>query len=231
MLTIVVILVVSAALLIGTVWGLYGRLPKTPEGIIVALAGGSLMVSAILELIEPATHNAPVWSALAFVLLGAAAFIALDYAVKDRWGSDSGGGLLVALTLDGIPENVALGVALIGTGPLHVAALSGSILLSNLPEAAGGAKEMSEGGNSKAKVFGLWTGTAVLLSIAALAGNILLAGVSKEALALIRCMAGGAIVASLATEVFPKAFNEDSYWAGLATAVGLVLAFSLAELG
>jgi zinc transporter, ZIP family len=231
MLTIAVVLVVSGALLLGAAWGIYGSLPKPVEGAVVALAGGALMVSAVLELIEPATEKAPTWAALSIVLAGAIVFAGLDYLVKKTWGSGSGGGLLAAITLDGIPENLALGVALIGAGPLQVAALSGSIFLSNLPEAAGGAKEMAEGGKSKGEVFGVWALTALILSAAALAGHYLLAGVPEEALALIQCFAGGAVVGSLATEVFPKAFREDSYWAGIAAAVGLALAIWLDQLG
>jgi ZIP family zinc transporter len=188
------------------------------------------MVSAVLELIEPATHNAPVWAALGAVLIGASAFTGLDYAVKLKWGAGNGGGLLLAITLDGVPENLALGVALIGTGPLQAAALSGSIFLSNLPEAAGGAKEMAKAGRSNWSVFGLWVATAVALSVSALAGNIFLAGVGEEVLALIRCLAGGAVVASLAIEVFPKGFKEDGYLAGIAAGAGVVLAFTLSSL-
>jgi len=146
-------------------------------------------------------------------------------------GSDDGGGLLAAIILDGIPENLALGVALIGADPMTVAALSGSIFLSNLPEAAGGAKEMAENNNSKSKIFWLWTGTAIILSAAAVLGNLFLADVPKEVLSYIRCVAGGAVVASLAVEVFPKAFKDDAYWAGIATAIGVMLAFYLHSLG
>ncbi len=231
MLTIIVILVVSGALLLGAAWGIYGSLSKNVEGFIVALAGGALIISVVLELVKPATEQTSIWAAFAFVLVGAAVFTALDYLVNKKWGSSSGGGLLAAITLDGIPENLALGVALIGAGPLQVAALSGSIFLSNLPEAAGGAREMSKTGNSKGKVFALWAATAVLLSVAALVGNLLLPGVPKYVLAFIKCFAGGAVVASLATEVFPKAFKEDAYWAGIATAIGLVLALYLDQLG
>ena len=226
LLTVIVILVVSAALVAGAAWGVYGNLPGPIEGFIIALAGGALMVSAVLELIEPATNVAPLWAVAISVLGGAAAFSGLDLLVKKKWGSKSGGGLLAAITLDGIPENLALGVALIGAGPLQVAALSGSIFLSNLPEAAGGAREMAEN-NSKLKVLGLWTATAALLSVAALAGNLLLADVPETALGLIRCVAGGAVTASLGTEVFPKAFQEDRYLAGVATAAGVVLAIGL----
>ena len=174
MLAVAVILVVSGALVAGAAWGVYGRLPTALEGLIVALAGGALVISAVLELIEPSSQRVPFWAAAALVVVGAVVFAALDDAVKRRWGSQSGGGLLAAITLDGIPENLALGVALIGTGPLGAAALSGSILLSNLPEAAGGARDMTGSGRSKPQVLGLWIATAVLLSGAAVAGNLLL---------------------------------------------------------
>lgn len=90
---------------------------------------------------------------------------------------------------------------------------------------------MADGKWSKGKVMALWAATAVLLSVAAIAGNLLLSGVGEGTLAIIRCLAAGAVVASLATEVFPKAFKEDKHWAGLATALGVILAFSLGELG
>ncbi|RDH75662.1 zinc transporter [Mycolicibacterium moriokaense] len=228
--TVIVVLVVSGALIAGAAWGIYGRLPEKLEGFVVAVAGGALIISVVLELVEPATKDAAVWLVSAVVFAGAAVFSILDFYVKKKWGSGSGGGLLAAITLDGIPENLALGVALIGAGPLQVAALSGSIFLSNLPEAAGGAKEMSRGGQSDGKVFALWTATAVLLSAAALIGNFFLAGVPSAALALVKCFAGGAVVASLATEVFPKAFKEESYTTGVAAALGLVMALGLDHL-
>ncbi len=231
MLTFVVIAVVSSSLVLGAAWGVYGSLPDRDEGLIVAAAGGALMISAVLELVEPASHVAPFWAVAGLVLAGAVGFAALDHLIKDRWGSDSGGGLLAAITLDGIPENLALGVALISTGPLGAAALSGSILLSNLPEAAGGARDMSGGRHSKAAVLGLWAATAALLTVAALAGNLLLGGASDSALGLIRSFAGGAVIGSLAIEVFPKAFKESGYTTGVAVALGLVVALFLDRLG
>lgn len=231
MVTVLVIAVVSGSLVAGAAWGIYGALTSEVEGLIVALAGGALMISAVLELIEPASHDAPFWAVAALVMAGAAVFAALDRLIKQREGSDGGGGLLAAITLDGIPENLALGVALISTGPLGAAALSGSILLSNLPEAAGGARAMSTGDRSKAAVLGLWAATAALLTAAALAGNLLLGGAPDSVLALIRSFAGGAVVGSLAIEVFPKAFKESGYTTGVAVALGLILALFLDRLG
>jgi len=217
LLTLAVVLVVSGALVAGAAWGIFGKLPDRLEGFLVALAGGALLLSVVSELMG--------------VAAGAIVFAGADYLIDERWGGDSGGGLLAAITLDGIPENLALGVALIGATPMEVAALAGSILLSNLPEAAGGARDMAGDGRSRGKVFGLWVATALLLSAAAIAGNLLLEGVGEGPLAVIRCFAAGAVVASLATEVFPKAFKEDHHWAGIATALGVILAFLLGDLG
>lgn len=228
--TYLVILVVSGALLVGAAWGTFGGLSEKVEGFLVALAGGSLIVSTVLELIEPATREASPTLALTSVMVGAVVFCVLDYLVKKKWGDGKGIGLLAALFIDGIPENLALGVALIGASPMSVAALSGSILLSNLPEAAGSARKMMKDKSSKTKIMLLWGATAALLSAAAIGGNLLLQDVHPDVLSYVRCFAGGAVVASLATEVFPLAFKEDNYVAGVATAVGVVLAFLLNSL-
>lgn len=225
-----VVLVVSGALVAGAAWGIYGKLPERLEGFLVALAGGALLLSVTSELIEPSIEKSSVFHAMLGVAAGALVFAVCDYLIDEKWGSNSGGGLLVAITLDGIPENLALGVALIGAGGPEVAALAGSILLSNLPEAAGGARAMAQGGRSNARVMWLWVATAVLLSIAAIAGNLMLAGVGEGTLAVIRCFAAGAVIASLATEVFPQAYKEEAHWAGVATALGAILAFSLGSL-
>ena len=226
----VVVLTVSGALVVGAAWGIYGPLPTRLKGFLVALAGGALLLSVTSELIEPSIAKSSIFHAMLGVAAGAIVFSICDYLIDERWRSESGGGLLAAITLDGIPENLALGVALIGAGGMEVAALAGSILLSNLPEAAGGAQAMARGGHSKARVMGLWVATAVLLSAAAIAGNLLLGGVGEGPLAIIRCFAAGAVIASLATEVFPEAYKEDAHLAGVATALGAILAFTLGSL-
>ncbi len=222
--------VVSGSLVVGAALGVSDWLPDAVIGFVVALAGGSLLVSTSVELFEPASEEIAMWLLGACVLAGAAIFSALDWLVDERWGSQSGGGLLTAITLDGLPENLALGVSLIGTGPFGAAALAGSILLSNLPEAAGGSQQMRQNGTGTGAVIALWSATAVLLAAAALVGYAFLDGIGPAWLAAIRCFAGGAVAASLATEVFPGAFRKDGYGAGVATAIGAVLAIALGSL-
>ena len=231
MLMVAVILVVSGALIIGALWGLYGRLPSWLEGNLLALAGGALMISVVIELIQPAVTDSGVWVAAAFAMLGAVVFASVDYLLDEKLNADGGSGLLAAITLDGIPENLALGVALISGNVMQVAALAGSILLSNLPEAAGGAKEMRRNGASNKKVLMLWIGAAILLSLAAILGKVLLKNVDDAIISAINCFAAGAVIASLATEVFPTAFKRSNHWAGISTTVGLILALALNQLG
>ncbi len=58
LLTIITIVVVSGALIIGAIWGTYGNLPDKTEGFLVGIAGGALLVSVILELIKPSVESA-----------------------------------------------------------------------------------------------------------------------------------------------------------------------------
>ncbi len=229
--TLLVVAIVSGALLLGAAWGIFGTLHKRTEGFLIALAGGALLLSVVSELIEPSIDKSSVFTAMGGVAAGAVIFALLDYWIDEKWGPDSGGGLLAAITLDGVPENLALGIALIAATPVEIAALAGSIFLSNLPEAAGGARQMAEKKRSNWSIMGLWAATAALLSLAAIVGNLMLEGASEHLLAFIRCFAAGAVVASLATEVFPQAYREDRHWAGVATALGVVLAFLLGHLG
>lgn len=228
---ILVVAVVSLALVAGAAIGLYGILPDRTEGFLVALAGGALIVSVMLELIEPASQHLPLWGLSLAVFMGAAMFTAADSLLQKTTEGSEGGGLLLAITFDGIPENLALGVALIGTSAPEVAALAGSILLSNLPEAAGGAKRMHADGMGRARVFGMWAGTAALLAAAAVIGNLALRDVGDPTLAAIRAFAAGAVTASLATEVFPQAYREDHYPTGIAVTLGLLIAFGLTRIG
>ncbi|NIZ08552.1 ZIP family metal transporter [Pseudooceanicola sp. HF7] len=231
MLVAITVTLVSLALILGAVWGLSGKLTPRTEGFLVALSGGALIVSVTEELIRPAHANLSLpWLSLA-IAAGAVAFTVADTALEKKMGDSKGGGLLLAITFDGVPENLALGVALIGADAKAVAALAGSIFLSNLPEAAGGANQMKKGGLSRRRVLLLWSGTALVLALCALIGNFALRDIGEVPLSAIRAFAAGAVTASLATEVFPQAYQHDHKETGFAVTLGLILAFVLSDLG
>ncbi|ALU39975.1 zinc permease [Kocuria flava] len=140
-------------------------------------------------------------------------------------GGAAGPALLAAVTLDGVPENVALGVALSeGTGGL---ALLAAIFVSNLPESLVGASSMREQGMSAGRAVGLWAVCGVLLVGAVLLGAGPLAGSAPETISLPLAFAAGAVIASLADTLMPEAYEHGGPAVALSTAAGFVLSFAL----
>ena len=127
------------------------------------------------------------------------------------------------MTLDGIPENMALGVSLLeGAGSI---ALLVAIFASNLPEALGGAVGMRDQGRSEGLVILVWALTALLLAASVVAGNIVLAGASEELLSVLLAFASGAVLASLADTLMPDAYREGGGLVAFATAAGFFASF------
>jgi ZIP family zinc transporter len=94
-----------------------------------------------------------------------------------RAGSEvSAFALLAGVTLEGIPENMALGVSLleVASEPGAAIALLVAIFASNLPEALGGGVGMRSQGRSRTFVIGVWAATGVLLAAAVVVGNAVL---------------------------------------------------------
>jgi zinc transporter, ZIP family len=140
--------------------------------------------------------------------------------------------LLASVTLDGIPENLALGVSLAGeeaTGGASIALLV-AIFASNFPEALVGAVAMRSQGRSTGYIVGLWGAAAVLLTFAVVFGRMALANADPTTIAFLLAFAGGAVLASLADTLMPEAYERGRPLNAFASAAGFFLAFVLAEL-
>lgn len=148
-------------------------------------------------------------------------------------GSAVGFALLAAVTLDGVPENTALGVSLIATAGAGVTggsiALLFAIFASNFPEAMVGAIAMRDADKSARFAIGIWSAAAGLLTLAVVVGFAALDGVDGTTLGFALAFAGGAVLASLADTLMPEAFERGRPASALATALGFVISFVLAE--
>lgn len=148
-------------------------------------------------------------------------------------GAAVGFALLAAVTLDGVPENTALGVSLIASADAGITAGSLALLFaifaSNFPEALVGAMAMRAADRSAGFAIGIWSITAVLLTAAVVVGYAALNGVDETALGFALAFAGGAVLASLADTLMPEAFERGRPASALATALGFVISFVLAE--
>ena len=234
-------LAASSALVIGSAIGSRVEPARQVTGVLLAFASGALISALAFELFEEAFHLGGAARSGIGLLAGAATFVAvdtwLDRRVAGHEGPDQrevaadgarkavGGALLAAVTLDGVPENLALGVSLVEGASITLLI---AIFFSNLPESLVGAAEMRKGGRSPRAVMALWIGCAVLLAGAVVAGRALAEPLSDEVLAIALAYAGGAVLASLADTLMPEAFEHGRPLNAFATAAGFFLSFVLA---
>ena len=234
-------LIASGALVIGGAIGAYLRVPERVVGVLLAFASGSLISAIAFELFTEAAELGGVGRAGIGLLAGGAAFVAVN-TVVDRWAAGSerpehsekvgaatrrgvGLALLAAVTLDGVPENLALGLSLV-EGASYT--LLVAIFFGNLPESLAGAAAMREEGTTPGKVMTIWTVCALLLTLAVVVGRVLLEGAGDETVAVCLSVAGGAVLAALADTLMPEAFEHGRPFNSFATAAGFFLSFVIA---
>ena len=234
-------LAASSALVIGALIGTRFDPPRWVTGTLLAFASGALISALAFELFEEAFHLGGATRSGIGLLAGAAAFVTAD-SLLDRYvagepgpeqrdvaheGARSGVGwaLLAAVTLDGVPENLALGVSLVEGASITLLI---AIFFSNLPESLVGAVAMRQEGRSAGTVIGTWVACAVLLTLAVILGRAVAGGLDDSVLALALGFAGGAVLASLADTLMPEAFEHGRPANAFATAAGFFLSFVLA---
>ena len=234
-------LAASSALVIGATVGTRWDPPREVTGVLLAFASGALISALAFELFEEAYDLGGAARSGIALLAGAATFVVadslLDRHVAGHPGADEretlaegarggvGWALLAAVTLDGVPENLALGVSLVHEASL---ALLVAIFFSNLPEALVGAVAMRGEGRTARTVVGTWLACAALLALAVVAGRALAEPLSDEVLAVALGFAGGAVLASLADTLMPEAFERGRPLNAFATTAGFFLSFILA---
>ena len=233
-------LAASSALVIGGVAGAYWRAPKQLTGVLLAFASGALISALALELFGHAFETGGALPAGLGLLAGAAVFVAVDVALDKKVASPKadaretvsqashrgvGLPLLAAVTLDGVPENAALGVSLVDDASLTLLV---AIFFSNLPESLVGAVAMRDEGRSPRFAISIWCLAAVLLALAVVVGRMALEGVDEKTLAVLLAFAGGAVLASLADTLMPEAFEHGKPYNAFATAAGFFLSYVLA---
>jgi ZIP family zinc transporter len=222
-------LAASSALVIGGVAGAFWRPPRALVAAALAFASGALITALAFDLFEESFRAGGVWFSGLGLLVGPAAFVAadewLDHHIERARGGVPGFAILAAVTLDGIPENMALGVTLLeGTGSV---VLLVAIFASNLPESLGGAVGMRDEGRSEGFVILIWALTALLLAASVVVGHAVLLGADERLLSVLLAFGCGAVLASLADTLMPDAYREGGALVAFATAAGFFLSFMI----
>lgn len=230
-------LVAASSLVIGAFLGSRLQIPNRIVGLILGFGAGALVSAVSFELAEEGIRVGGAGSVGAGLGLGALAFYFLDGLIERRaaaknsgsHASSAGEALALGAFLDGIPEQLVLGIGVAAEGGMSAALLL-AIFVSNLPEAIGSATDLGAAGKSRAAIVRLWTGIAILCALASGIGYLAADVTSGDLQAGINGFAAGALLVMLIDTLIPEAREKAGRQTGLATVLGFALAAALSHL-
>ena len=230
----------ASSLVIGAGLALRRPWPDRYVGMVLAFGAGALVSSVSFELFEEGVAiGGPGWVGVGLGT-GALTYFLADGAVGRmtaggrgmagrRAASDAGTALALGALLDGIPEQMVLGIGIAGGEGVGVGLLV-AIWVSNLPEAIGSASDMRAAGRPGGVVLRLWSATAVVCVLATLLGFAIADAASGDLKAGIEGFAAGALLVLLVDSMIPEATSKFGRKAGLVTTLGFAVAAGLSGL-
>jgi zinc transporter, ZIP family len=230
----------ASSLVIGAVLAFARRWPVEWIGLVLAFGAGALISAISFELaLEGATVGGLDTTAIGLGI-GALTYFLLDGAIARRHsagrghpgratGSNAGPALALGAFLDGIPEQMALGIGLAAGEGISVGLLV-AIFVSNLPESIGSATEMHSAGTSREKIIRLWLAVAAICIVATVIGYALADATAGDFKSIIDGFAAGALIVMLIDSMIPEATKEAGRTAGLVTTLGFAVATALSTV-
>jgi ZIP family zinc transporter len=229
----------AAFLLVGA-WCAYRFKPsRVLIAVVMAIGSGVLFGAVAFELIDEALKTQSVGRVGIFILLGACTFAVGDWLISRRGGegrkdpsgkqaSGSPMGIVFGSILDGIPESFVLGLTVL-QGSVSLPLLAG-IALSNLPEGIASSSGLKVAGWAPRRVYRMWSAVALASAVSAAAGYLILDPASGLTGALAQAFAGGALMAMVADELLPEAYEVEGVLTGVLLVVGFAISILLDAL-
>jgi zinc transporter, ZIP family len=230
------------SLIFGSVSGIFLKLKQRTIAAFMAFGVGVLICAITFGLMEEAFQHGGFDAVIIGFILGGAVFIGGDYLIHKMGGrkhrrkplmkqtGDTNGAVIVlGSVLDGIPESIALGVALFssqGTGVLMLTA----IFLSNFPESISSVGGLTKEGFSKRKIFLMWLSVGIVMAITTFFSFTFLHGINPNTIGIFEAFAAGAILGMLADGMMPEAYEEGGFSIAALTILGFITAFVISRL-
>ena len=220
----------ASSLVIGALLGLARSWPDRWIGLVLAFGAGALISAVSFELAEEGGDVGGGLSVAIGLAVGALTYWGLNRVVEARsGGSNAGTALALGAFLDGIPEQLVLGIGFAAGGAVSIGLLV-AIFVSNLPEAIGSATEMQEAGRKPSQIRILWVAVAAVCLLATVAGYAVADSTSGELQGGIDGFAAGALLVMLIDSMVPEATRKAGDVAGLLTTLGFAVAAGLSAV-
>lgn len=223
----------ASSLVIGAIAGTVRRWPQRLIGVVLAFGAGALISAVSFDLAEEGAALGDRGVLGVGLGVGAFTYFALDRLVAKRSAqkdeASAGTSLAVGAFLDGIPEQLVLGIGIAAGEGVSVGLLV-AIFVSNLPEAIGSSTEMRSAGTPPASIRRLWLAVAFVCAAATVAGYAVADSVSGNFQALVDGFAAGALLVMLIDSMIPEAVRKGGDVSGLVTVLGFAVAAGLSGL-
>jgi zinc transporter, ZIP family len=226
----------ASSLVIGALLGMLRPWPSRLVGLVLAFGAGALISAVSFDLWEEGSQVGDPGVVGVGLAVGALTYFLLDRALGRRGGSGKAGGgddagtaLALGAFLDGIPEQLVLGIGLAGGEGVSVGLLV-AIFVSNLPEAIGSSSAMLASGTRPAAIRRLWLLVALICAAATVLGYAIADNVSGNLNATVDGFAAGALLVMLIDSMIPDAVRKGGDVSGLVTVLGFSVAAALSHV-
>ncbi len=229
----------AGSLVLGALLGVARSWPDRLVGLVLGFGAGALISAVSFELAAEGVDAGGADAVAVGLGAGALTYYALDGMVarlgagrsRERRSSGSAAGPALALGafLDGIPEQLVLGIGVATGGEVSIGLLA-AVFVSNLPEAIGSASAMRAAGTPRQRILALWAGVALLCAAASGGGFALADSTSGELQGGIDGFAAGALLVMLVDSMVPEATRMSGRTTGLVTALGFAVAAGLSAV-
>jgi len=230
------------SLILGVIIGTTLRISQKIIAAIMAFGSGVLICALTFGLMEEAFKNGGFDAVIIGFLLGGLVFISGDVLIHRIGGryhrrnrhhrstrETNGKAIVLGSLLDGIPESIALGVALLSQNGIGLLMLV-AVFLSNLPESLSSIDDLQSEGLSKRRIYLSWSIVSALVVASVVLSYLFLEKLDLNALGIIESFASGAILAMLADSMMPEAYEEGGFLIGFLTMLGFLTAFILSKI-
>jgi ZIP family zinc transporter len=230
------------SLILGVIIGTTLKIGQKAIAAIMAFGSGVLICALTFGLMEDAFKHGGFDAVIIGFLLGGLVFISGDVLIHRTGGRNhkrkahhpsakqtNGRAIVLGSLLDGIPESIALGVALLSKNGIGLLMLV-AIFLSNLPESLSSIDDLRREGYSPKRIYLSWSIVSVLVASSVVLSFLFLEKLDLNALGIIESFASGAILAMLADSMMPEAYEDGGFLIGFLTMLGFLTAFVLSKI-